>query len=858
MRFPLGFVLALAAASALSASSTQRSSPTAPRTATYIIRQEEQQDFLLLDLVWSRRRLLSAVIAYKDRRGQILVPFQQCALAMGFRLEVDPAKMTAKGFLFAPSDRIVVDFLKGEAHSKVRLTHFTTANWCMRDGEIYVDSQLFSTLTGSSLEWHPDLLELWVVARLPLPIEVQQQLQRRSSALDEVAHKGPEPTRVLAPYKWWSLPTLDVDLNSQVGGGSGQPAADWLQVRGAGDLLKMGGRYTLISDNSGKPASFLMSLGQSDDTSRLLGPLRATQFEIGDLSIDPIPLLARGHAGLGATVSNCPVTDQIGASKLEGHAPAGFTIELYRSERLVDQAVASQSGAYEFKGLLLGPGPNRFHIVEISPRGAIRESDATLFGDLTAPEKGLTRYRLTAVQGGASLVPGGALYNPKNLGGPQFIAQADRSLAPGTWMSGTAATLVRQRASYLGVGLNTWRGGSQWGLNAMTSDSGGLGMSLSMTRQLPSGALTFEHTLFAGPFRSGLAPESGTGASSVTTLQIDGWSRLFGRQISYGLAADRIAGDATRTLVRLHVAGGSPKLFVFNTLQTGVGGQPLATTGLLNMEKHVGRVSANLDVAYGFGQGPFLTGAALSLGKNVARDYRVALRGDYQSALKAPFELTGTFYRLLGPLAFGLNLGIGQGTRPVIGLQLSTSLAGSNRLGYPSFASPGSSDLARITARVFLDKNVSGVYDKGDVLLQDVGITVNRRLAGRTASNGACVLKDLGTRQDLTVAVDEGSLEDPYWMPASAGVVVHLRSGCSASYDFAVVVGSEVDGTVSLPPSDEDLIAQLVDASGGIVATSTVDDGGQYVFSRVRQGHYTLRVLDPSGSTLSDKSLNVP
>jgi hypothetical protein len=149
---------------------------------------------------------------------------------------------------------------------------------------------------------------------------------------------------------------------------------------------------------------------------------------------------------------------------------------------------------------------------------------------------------------------------------------------------------------------------------------------------------------------------------------------------------------------------------------------------------------------------------------------------------------------------------------------------------------------------VFLDKNVNGKMDDGDEPIKGVGFTINggNHLA-RTDADGIAYLARLPPHQNVDLALDPSTLEDPQWQPQVKGVRIVPRPGKVNEVDFAVAITGEIDGTTYFVTKGKsrpigDLRLELVDATRKVVASMSSASDGYYVITGVLPGDYWLRV----------------
>ena len=91
----------------------------------------------------------------------------------------------------------------------------------------------------------------------------------------------------------------------------------------------------------------------------------------------------------------------------------------------------------------------------------------------------------------------------------------------------------------------------------------------------------------------------------------------------------------------------------------------------------------------------------------------------------------------------------------------------------------------------------------------------------RTGADGIAHLQ-LASHQRIDLSLDEGSLDDPFWVSQRAGVSLVSRPGVNWTLDFPVVETGEIDGTVVLQRDDQqqpvsNVNLRLIDSNGKVV-----------------------------------------
>jgi protocatechuate 3,4-dioxygenase beta subunit len=181
---------------------------------------------------------------------------------------------------------------------------------------------------------------------------------------------------------------------------------------------------------------------------------------------------------------------------------------------------------------------------------------------------------------------------------------------------------------------------------------------------------------------------------------------------------------------------------------------------------------------------------------------------------------------------------------------------------------------ASISGIVFVDAKADNVYAPGDTLLAGVSVQLlnssNQVVATTTTDqNGQYSFNNLTPFANYTVheVQPAGYFESGDSVGSAGGTLqgldtiagVPLASGVNATdYDFSVQAPASIAGMIHVDLNGdciyepgEPLLAgvtvQLLDSSNTVVATTTTDQNGQYKFSDLRPGTYTVHEVQPAG-----------
>ena len=197
--------------------------------------------------------------------------------------------------------------------------------------------------------------------------------------------------------------------------------------------------------------------------------------------------------------------------------------------------------------------------------------------------------------------------------------------------------------------------------------------------------------------------------------------------------------------------------------------------------------------------------------------------------------------------AVGANLGGSSEETYFAGISVSLSLDRDPRSGSFNVSSAHKAARGRALARVFVDENRNGRFDAGDQPLPDVRLLADRRkIKARTDDNGTVFIDDLRAYRGVNISVFEGSIEDPYMVPAVEGLRILARPGAVATVEFPLLRTGEVDGTVyssreGRVSSYSGIQMEILNEVHEIVQTTKSEFDGFYLFELVPLGRYVVR-----------------
>lgn len=796
----------------------------------------------------------------------MFLPLGELAAILDLAIRVSDDGHYASGWFLSEDRTLVIDLRQGLLTTPAGTVPIPPGMVQAFEGDLYLRSEMFAALLPMTVT--PDLRaqSLLLTTLEPFPFE---ERMRREQQREQLAQRpnGQQATgfpREETPWLALSVPMADVELRGVSDSTRGTRAEGDLRL--AGDFAFMTAQASLSATSRDGLVSAVIELGRRDADGDLLGPLRASEFQLGDVATPSMALGLRGASGRGGFITNQPleqasVFDRI---DLRGVLPQGYEVELYRNDILLGSTAQPVNGQYEFLEIPVDYGLNLFRLVFYGPQGQRREEVRRISvgdGRLSAGE---FQYSFGAVQRGVNLLGvEGPDFNPSlRYGDWQASAELAYGISPA--VTAVASTALYQDSGsqrwIASTGLRTGLGGLALRGDAGASDGGGHALGLGLGGRALGGSFALSHFEYGGGFLDevhSLDAAALTRASELdfnTTVVLGGDADGLFLPLTARLRRAEYADGRTSTSAGLRGSARLAGLMVSNTLDfmrntaTGgigfsqvVGNFDLATFNRSDTQLRgslgyrvlpdpgITQVAANVvhrldDATVLSGTGSYsLEADDFSLGLSAARQFdrfTLALDGQYSFRQKS--------------YASALRLGFSLGRDPL-----------RRRLFIDH---PGQAGSGAVALRAFHDRDGDGRWSDGDLALPEVDFAVFNNTA-TTDANGMARLGELGHGNRISVQIDPSSLPDIAMAPAARGVEIVPRAGRFHRSDFAVVELSELEGTVRFGGADSNrgvsgLRLQLRDPQGAAVQTVRTERGGYFFFEQVRPGTYAL-IIDP-------------
>ncbi|MCH6564132.1 MAG: carboxypeptidase regulatory-like domain-containing protein, partial [Myxococcales bacterium] len=726
--------------------------------------------------------------------------------------------------------------------------------------DIYIDSTLLSSWLGMEFEINLSQLLVKLHSEEPLPIQQRmrrQELRERVAALQE--RTGASLPRRTARYERLSWPFLDAELEHRE---RPDESSSSYSLLASADFLGMETRLYARGDDEESLESLRLRALRNDVDGGLLGPLRATSVEFGDVFAPPVELVTGGGEGLGLFLSNEPLNQaqQFAATTIRGDALPGWEIDLFRNGSLLDFTTANSSGVYEFRDVPLGFGLNVMRSVAYGPEGQVREHIERYQIGADMPPPGKLRYRIFAVRPGNFVVERDADKaldlrdaEPWDLHGG-FDYGISKKFSFGGGLSRTE--VAGERRDYASLVLRGSTRGFFTEVEGVRDLDGGSMLRFSGQGHLGGGSLLAQHSLF-DDYES---RDSTAGAlrSRETLVRLGGnFVPPFLHTIGYTLDYERKSfvkstrpreerlGFRLSTGVR-----GVSLSHELNLVQFGGSSdQPRRLRSLALLSGRVRGIQLRARASYDWRPEAELKDLSATASYHIRPDLKASLgishtRSDADTDTVFRPGLSWQHPRFA--LGAEASLGADEGTSGQVSMSFSLGREPTRGKWLVQRKKLAASTSA--LARVYLDRNANDVFDEGDEPIPGAKL---RGASGwdklRTDEDGLVFLTGVPPNRPRAVRLDLTSLEDPFWVPMATGYAMLGHSGGSVQLDFPVRIAGELEGEVrsvraGVQKPMRAIEVQLVDSERQVVKTTRSGFDGYYIFQGVLPGRYWVRV----------------
>ncbi len=833
-----------------------------PVASAHASRQPGEDNALLFDVRVGQWRVGDGVRGYQTDNG-VCVDLADIIMAFDLPVRLDKKSRRATGWLFEESrtftldrEANIVQIVNKSQNVGATDVRDVPEGWC-------VDTRVLANWLNVELKADLSNALLLVSADRKLPFEMAEERKARVGKIRPAKEFDLSSLpQARNPYKMIRMPSIDVVAS--VGGSRDKRAGHRLDARyeiyASGEIAGASFDARLSSNDRGLPENLRLRAYRTDPDGGLLGPLKATNFALGDVSTNSTPLGIQTTAGRGAFVTNRPLNRPASFDRtvFRGELPDGWDAELYRNDQLIGYVQSRGDGRYEFVDVQLLYGQNRFEVVLYGPQGQIRRDVKVIPVGLDSIPPRETYYWAAVQDAGRDLINLNGV-EPSEFLGLRGGFGLERGLDPKTSVAASLFTSVLRdrRQYYLEASIRRAIGPTLVELATAANLVGGYALRGQVLAQVGQTLITGESAALFGNYRSERYDRDVRRFNSLSvdhSIQIgrrslplraeiryidriDGGSRLeAGTRLSFNISKLNASAELEWVRDRNPFGGDAdPRLDAALRLSGRIGGLRLrgeATIGLagergfreskLTGEWRAGETS-DWKVELGYSNGN--SRGRLALG-HTRRFKHFALSGQVEAASD-------------GSVAAGLSLAFS------LGPNLHN---GGIRVASEKLASSG-----QAFAVVFQDENADGIRQANEPVQKAVELTAGLSARGApTNAYGRTIIDGLQPYEPILIGIDASSLPDPFVQPATSGVVIVPRPGVPVTIELPLVSAGEISGTLQREGGKtlSGVDIELIDKTGRVVKTTRSEYDGFFLFEFVPYGKYSLRVAVLSANVI--------
>ncbi len=813
------------------------------------------------------------VIAIKQS-NDILISLTDFFIATDMSISVNAEKSSATGWFIREEQ----DFFLDAENETITLMGETqpiiSGGIEIKNGDIYATSYTISQ--WFNMRFILDFKELAILLTTSQPLPAEERYARRKKGLPNFGG-SPKPSLPYEeqPYKLATVPSIDVNLNSsyvRFQKNAPNTKQRWSAI-GSGDLSYFN-TQTFISGNSDdKFNNARITFSKESDEANLLGSLKAKEYSFGDVYATRLPLTGSSsqEQGIHITNSSSNALSSLSTTNIRGDAQPGWDVELYQNERFVGFQEITDDGIYNFKDLSLFIGDNLFRLVFYGPQGEIEEKSENIPVNRNQLATGNSSYDISLTRSNTTTYRKNDFNEPED-GRPHLVARYDAGFGD----YGSVHAGIRHRKeeldlkTYLETGITTTIKDTIVNANtAIDAENGGLALELTGRRKLNKHSLLGKAQINTNKFNPG---NKNTDPFIIKSdVSINGPLKNFlGLRPNYGFSANYLQRDSGASDVNIATSFGARlgntianTSLNYNHKKDIDGSSTETSSGSLNMRGFLKRIRWRF-----LGEYDITPKAEL---KKLFASFSYPFNRKVDSFLELEHFLNTNRTEATA----NLNWKTDKATiTPRISLDTDNTLEASVNarfgIGYEpqerniSLYNKRLSSSGGVSAKVFLDKDGDGVFNKDDELLPDIEITaVQARRDAITNESGIAFIPDLAHSRITDIKLNPETFEDPFWMSNYKGLSLKPRKGIVTTLDFPLVVAGEIDGTVYLEDSSgnkrvgKQYSIHLYTPEGEKVQKTISAYDGFYIFSSVPPGSYFL-VADAKDAKKTGYTLPLP
>ncbi len=774
---------------------------------------------------------------------KVFLPLGELATMMTIGIRTYPSEGTARGFIRGEDRPFSLNLANRVVTLGGKSSTFDPADVLLQEDDLYVERKLLAQWLLVDFQVDLSSLSIKLQPREPLPLQLR--LEREAKIGNLRGQSRPVDLNYPLqdnPYKILDLPFIDqtISLGQQRSGSTRSTAASYSTYLRS-DFAGLQASAYLSGSNQSNSKDSRLTVGRYDPGARLLGPLAARSFWLGNVSVAGVPNVSRSvDGGTGFSVSNLPLDrpTRFTSHTLQGDLPPGWDVELYLNKALIGFQQSRPDGKYAFNDLSLVYGENEFRLVFHGPQGQLRVERQDFLLDDSLNDPGQFYYNVASSQDEKGLRHTAALAEwglSKSLTGRGGVI--------------TSREFDGTQSQYTTVGLNAFAGSAILLGNLTRKTNGGSLYELGVRTRLAGVSIGWNH-LNLRSFSSDIFPETVDPLRTRDQFRFDGAlsvQPLGPLSYTLELRRDRFRSGATALEANALLSASLGWALISNSVHLRKAQESNTVDGIFQIGGNVGNFRVRGQAGYLLRPSAKVSTLALTADRSLGAGYLLNV-GLNHTFLDSTTTLTSSLNKSFGSFAVALTGGITSRRDFNIGVQVFMAIGRDPGGSQWIFSAVPMAETGGVSARVFIDSNGNGVMDADESPLSNVGFLVNSsNHPARTDSSGVAYIGHLAGNRPTDIGINAATIEDPQLASMVKGLRVIPRPGNVTRMGFPVASTGEIDGTVSLTSNGRkrgigNVLVELMDKAGKVVSQARSGSDGFFVLVEVLPGEYSLRV----------------
>ena len=809
--------------------------------------------------------MLSAGIFAVQDQGRYYLPASALANVFGFSSRFDLDAQSVEGSVLKPEDGFLID---GQSRKlmyrgkNVDLPPEAILDGVVADDDVYVLTEVLEEIWPMEMNVNLQTLVLEVKPDQKLPFQARiERKAKQDAALERKERRIAEDNFpfVPLPYQAFSKPVADISTNFGYASDSNEFGGA-LRLSGANDLAYASADYSaslgLRDGEFIEPENIRLRFRRQNIYEGAL-PLGLEDVQVGDVGLRNRQLIGSGLGGRGFNFSTEREqrTGEFDRITIDGVGNAGWEVELYRNNELIEFGQIDERGEYIFEDIPVVYGNNRFRVALYGPQGQVEERIENYAYRSNMLRKGEVAFQGGVVDLNRAFVPLNDRENDtraKGIGGNAFASYGVNN----NFTTFASANLIRDNSSGDTIGREYLTVGGVTNIkNFLTQGEvyKELGGGEAVDVRAISNFKGLSVNARVSAFNNFTSPSAGEGANAKKLETELGLAKGFrtpigtlGLDVRQNFLQRESGPSQTRYNTRMSLGQGSTR-YTNRFLTDFIGDDHRTTNGAFSMSSRLNkwnlRNSVNYQVYPNLDLSSLQTELRYFENKN-QRNRSTAFTAGYDlnsDETRLGLQISEDFEKYL--VSGGANWSSTQGVG--LSLRASTSLGPYGPNDEYLARSRSFSQLGPVNALMFNDVNYDGVYDEGDEPIEGAKISAGNRLSRDHTNEQGSLTELLATRsRDVNLRPVTQSVEDPYLVASVPGYKIRPRTGVVHKLDFPFIETGAIDGTLFQSDGKAALagaVLQLLNDQGEVVKTSQTAPDGYYTFEQIPPGNYTIR-----------------